>query len=168
MSKPETTSIRFHHVPGTALLTSFHATLKYPKRKVQVVGVTKPKQTKPARQHAPACLSQAPSNFNPQYPEVHVQKEKEKEKEKNGVQIFLLLEPMCWFLEVPRTTHSELEDHDLLQRPPASTYRHVVDTLRFRSYEENFPKVHSGRGGGLGQPLGEEGKRALPRRPATA
>ena len=84
MSKPETTSIRFHHVPGTALLTSFHATLKYPKRKVQVVGVTKPKQTKPARQHAPACLSQAPSNFNPQYPEVHVQKEKEKEKKKRS------------------------------------------------------------------------------------
>ena len=78
MPKLETTSIRFHYVPGTALLTSFHATLKYPKRKVQVVGVSKPKQTKSARQHAPACLSQAPSNFNPQYPEVHVQKEKEK------------------------------------------------------------------------------------------
>lgn len=80
MPKLETTSIRLHYVPGTALLTSFHATLKYPKLKVQVVGVTKPKQTKSACQHAPACLSQAPSNFNPQYPEVHVQKEKEKKK----------------------------------------------------------------------------------------
>lgn len=80
MPKLETTSIRFHYVPGTALLTNFHATLKYPKRKVQVVGVTKPKQTKSARQHAPACLSQAPSNFTPLYPEVHVQKLKKKKK----------------------------------------------------------------------------------------
>ena len=74
MPKLETTSIRFHYVPVTALLSSFHATLKHPKRKVQVVGVTKPKQTKSARQHALACLSQAPSNFTPLYPEVHVQK----------------------------------------------------------------------------------------------
>lgn len=166
MPKLETTSIRLHYVPGTALLTNFHATLKYPKRKVQVVGVTKPKQTKSARQHAPACLSQAPSNFTPLYPEVHVQKLKKKKK--YGVQIFLLLERMCWFLKFQGPHTRNLKTRISYSRAPADTYRHVVDTLRFGSYQENFPKVHSGRGGGLGQPLGEEGKRALPRRPATA
>lgn len=40
--KPETTSARFHHVPGTVSLTSFHATLKHPNCKVHVAGVTKP------------------------------------------------------------------------------------------------------------------------------
>lgn len=116
MPKLETTSIRFHYVPGTALLTNFHATLKYPKRKVQVVGVTKPKQTKSARQHAPACLSQAPSNFTPLYPEVHVQKLKKKKKIRRPD----LSSPGADVLipEVPRTTHSELEDQDLLQSRP--------------------------------------------------
>lgn len=116
MPKLETTSIRFHYVPGTALLTNFHATLKYPKRKVQVVGVTKPKQTKSARQHSPACLSQAPSNFTPLYPEVHVQKFKKKKKKRRPD----LSSPGADVLipEVPRTTHSELEDQDLLQSRP--------------------------------------------------
>lgn len=71
--------------------------------------------------------------------------------------------------EVPGPHTRNLEDQDLLRsRPGCSTYRHVVDTLRFGSYQENFPEVHSGRGGGLGQPLAEEGGGALPRRPATA
>lgn len=104
LPKPETTSARFHDVPGTAGLTSSRATLKHPNRQVLVAGVTEP--AKPCR-----LVSRTP--LHPEFPGVHAQ---EKETRRSGLSP---PEPIGGCLEVPRATHSQLKDEGLLQRRPS-------------------------------------------------
>lgn len=177
MKKLETTSARFHYVPGTAPLTRFHATLQHPKQ--GSLSLNKPN---PLVRRFPPRVS-IPS-WPPPVTEVHAkEREKTNKQTKKPMKQTKTPQNRRPDLSSPRadkrmpgsstnhTVQTWRPNKNLkhsYSRAPAGTYWHIIDTLSFGSYQENLPEVHSGRGGELGQTLGERWKHALPRRPATA